>query len=221
MRMDKYDLVFDIIEHPENYPDARLSEILADEETREIYNLLCKTRSAAAGVEMPAGEDVETEWRRFEERNRASRFRFLWLSGRAASVAVLLLSSLVAVAIVVVVKVTVFDRDDNAANTRLPEAKGVMTGGNAVAANDTVAEPQTMDDTDKAPLLFENASLSEIVEKITKAYGVQAEYRSDKAAGLRLYYRLDPSNTLDVVIDQLNTFEQINIRIEGKTIVVE
>ena len=45
--MDKYDVALDIIEHPENYTSAQLSEILSDPEMREIYNVLVKTQSAA------------------------------------------------------------------------------------------------------------------------------------------------------------------------------
>ena len=55
----KYDVVLDIIEHPENYTPEQLTEILSDSETREIYNLLCKTDSAIeAGREI----DVDAEW---------------------------------------------------------------------------------------------------------------------------------------------------------------
>lgn len=218
--MDKYDLVFDIIEHPESYPDTRLSEILADDETREIYNLVCKTRSTAAGAPLPTCDDVDAEWTRFEERRRAPRFKFLWLSGRAASVAVLLLSSLVAVAIGVVVKVTVFDRDGDAGYTTA-EPDEAVAAGNAVAASDSVAGLQATDTAAAEPVLFEDAALSEIIGAISKVYGVKAEFKSDAASTLRLYYRFDPSNTLDAVVEQLNTFGQINIRIVDKTLVIE
>ena len=42
----KYDLVFDLIEHPENYTSEQLAKILSDPETREFYRLLCLTDSA-------------------------------------------------------------------------------------------------------------------------------------------------------------------------------
>ena len=57
----KYDVVLDIIEHPENYTPEQLTEILSDSETREIYNLLCKTDSAIeAGREIDVDAEVET-----------------------------------------------------------------------------------------------------------------------------------------------------------------
>ena len=60
--MDKYDLVLDIIEHPEKYTSDQLAEILSEPETREIYTLLCKTESAIKDYEKP---NVSTEWKRF------------------------------------------------------------------------------------------------------------------------------------------------------------
>ena len=54
--MDKYELVLDIVEHPEKCTSGQLAEIMSDPETREIYNLLCKTESA-----IEANEEVEVD----------------------------------------------------------------------------------------------------------------------------------------------------------------
>ena len=62
--MDKYDLVLDIIEHPEKYTSEQLAEIMSEPETREIYNLLCKTESVIKGYEEP---DVSAEWEKLIE----------------------------------------------------------------------------------------------------------------------------------------------------------
>ena len=76
--MDKYELVLDIIEHPENYTPERLTEIMSDPETREIYNILCKTDSAVAANK---GVDVDAEWDEFARKhNVRRRRRFLWKS---------------------------------------------------------------------------------------------------------------------------------------------
>ena len=44
--MDKYDLVLDIVEHPEKYTSEQLAEIMSDPDTKEGYNMLCKVDSA-------------------------------------------------------------------------------------------------------------------------------------------------------------------------------
>ena len=57
-----YALVLDIIEHPERYTEEKLNEIFSDSESREIYNLLCKTDSA---IEAHNVVDVDAEWADF------------------------------------------------------------------------------------------------------------------------------------------------------------
>ena len=103
--MDKYDLVLDMIEHLENYTSEQLAELLAEPETREIYNLLCKTDSA---IEASRGIDVDAEWECFaQKRGRRPRLSYLWRGSRAASIAAIVGSSVVAVAAGIAVTVAV------------------------------------------------------------------------------------------------------------------
>ena len=75
--VNKYDLVLDIIEHPEKYKSDRLTEIMSDPETAEIYKLLCKTDSA---VEAHKEIDVDAEWKRFSATRATRPLRLLkWM----------------------------------------------------------------------------------------------------------------------------------------------
>ncbi len=216
--MDKYDIVFDIIEHPENYTSARLSEILSDAETREIYNVLVKTQSAAKSRETLSRAQVDEEWTRFERAHPTSRFRFLWLSGRAASIALLIVSSVVAFAVGITIKVSL-DRG-NTDEAVVVAARGDAAEGLA-AVGDTVAPlPEASSAKLTSPVLFDNASLGEIVETIAKTYGVKARFEAETKRQLRLFYKFDPRNTLQSTVDQLNNFEQIDITLEGSELVV-
>ncbi len=58
--MDKHELVFDMIDHPEHYTSEQIAELLSDPEAREIYNLLCKTESTVA-IHKDNEPDLETE----------------------------------------------------------------------------------------------------------------------------------------------------------------
>lgn len=216
--MDKYDVVLDIIERPENYTSARLSEILSDPETREIYNVLVKTQSAAKSRDTISSAEVDEEWKRFEQAHPAPRFRFLWLSGRAASIALLIVSSVVAFAVGITIKVSI-DRG------RAAETAGVAARGDAAqssaAAQDTIAPlPESWSAMPTSPVLFDNASLGEIVETIAKTYGVKARFEAEAKKQLHLFYKFDPKKALQDIVDQLNNFEQINITLEGSELVV-
>ena len=71
-----------------------------------------------------------------------------------------------------------------------------------------------------SPVLFENASFGEIVETIAKTYGVKARFEAEAKKQLHLFYKFDPNNTLQNIVDQLNSFEQIDMTLEGSELVV-
>ena len=68
---------------------------------------------------------------------------------------------------------------------------------------------------------YENASLFQIVNDLANAYDVKVTYLSDKAKELRLYYKLDTNKPMEKIIEELNSFEKINIKINGDTLEVE
>lgn len=213
--MDKFDLVLDIIGNPEKYSAGKLEEILSDPETREIYNLLCETVSSA---KEPEAVDIDRQWQSFTRRHIQKPRRMFWFGSRAASIAVFLVSSLVAVAIgiAVTVSLTHSDRENAVVEIENPaiSAAGSVTADTLAAVKDTVAVVT-------APVLFEDATLQTIMDEVAKAYKVEVSFNNSAAAGLHLYYKLDPALPLDEIIGQLNTFEQINITRKGNSLIID
>lgn len=214
--MDKYDLVLDIIAHPEKYTPEELNEVMADGETREIYNLLCKTDSAvAANREI----NVDAEWETFSDNHKIRRRRpFKWMESRVATIAVIVCSSIVAVAAGIAVTLSVTDHSPKQEPVR------VLAGvdQSAVASQDTIIKERG--DTvvvTETPVIFENEPLEIILQYVGKAYGVEVKFSNKEVSALHLYYKLDPALPLDEVISQLNTFEQINIRRNDNILTVD
>ena len=214
---DKYDLVLDMIENPEKYTPEALEELLSDPETREIYTLLSKTSSA-----MTEGEpvDVDAEWKRFATEHPDVRRmwlpRFLRPGSRAASLAAILLSSMVAVAVGIAVTVSVIDRkntdvDIAASEDVTAEATSEIT---LTEVSDTLAAPAE-------PVLFEDARLEEIMQTIGRTYGLKVRFEDPEIAELHLFYKFDTELPVEEVSGQLNTFEQIKIAREGQTLIVK
>ena len=214
--MDKYDLVLDIIAHPENYTSEELNEIMADEETREIYNLLCKTDAA---VKANREINVDAEWETFSNKHKIRRPRpFKWMENRAATIAVVVCSSIVAVAAGIAVTVSVIE------NKPKQEPVRVMAGmdHSAVSSQDTIiAERGDTVAEKETPVIFENEPLETILQYVSKVYGVEVKFSNKEVSALHLYYKFDPALPLDEVISQLNTFEQINISRNGNTLTVD
>ncbi|MGN1252092.1 MAG: DUF4974 domain-containing protein [Muribaculaceae bacterium] len=212
--MDKYDLVLDIIVHPDKYSSEQLAEIMSEPETREIYNLLCKTESAIKDSEEP---DVSSEWEKFSDsRLVRSRRVFSWFGNRAASIAAIVGSSIVAVAAGIAVTVSVIDHKSE------PFAENTAVAPSAVAiSTDTIATKCDTVNVYMTPVMFENEPLEKIMNEVAKIYRVEVKFKDENVASLHLYYKLDPSLTLNDVIEQLNTFEQINIRRNGNTLIID
>lgn len=215
--MDKYELVIDVVEHPGNYTAEQVSEILSDPEAKEIYNLLCKVDSAIAAECKP---DVDVEWADFSGRHPAGRNRlFFQRRSRAASVAVIICASIAAVAGGIAVSVAFSNRSSTerqlglANDKQLPAVNAETEKKAEATATDSVTG-------NISPVVFEDESLESIMGKVAAIYGVIVRFNHRESATLHLYYKFDPALSLDEVVAQLNTFEQINIRRDSDTIII-
>ena len=213
--MDKYDLVLDIIEHPEKYTSGQLAEIMSDSETREIYNLLCKADAAIEANEEVV--DVDAEWENFSEKHavRPRRSKF-WFGSRAASIAAIVGTSIVAVAAGIAVSVATVDNKPKPSAENIAVAQSVTTvfADTLTAHSDTALVNLT-------PIMFENEPLEKIMEEVAVVYGVEIAFNNKEAALLHLYYKFDPSLPLTEVVEQLNTFEQIKIKQNGNILTID
>ena len=212
--MDKYELVLDIVEHPEKYTSEQLAEIMSEPETREIYNLLCKTDSA---IEANEEVDVDAEWENFSEKHafRPCRSKF-WFGSRAASIAAIICTSIVAVAAGIAVTVVVIDHKPE------PVAENVVVDPSAIAVStDTLTTKNDTVMVNLTPIVFENEPLEKIMKEVAVVYGVAVKFCNADAASLHLYYKFDPSLPLNEVVEQLNTFEQIDIKQSGNTLTID
>lgn len=212
--MDKYELVLDIVEHPEKYSAEQLREIMADAETKEIYTLLCKTDSA---VEANKKFDAEAGWEAFAaEHIRQPHRRSWWFGSRAASIAAIIGGALVAVAAGVAITVSV---SSSKPDTKV-QMNEVAVAKTNVAIADTVTQVADSIIVPKEPIIFENVSLEDILKQVEAIYHVKAEFKNKEAAALHLYYTFDPALPLDKVVEQLNTFEQINITLKENALTI-
>lgn len=212
----KYDVVFDIIDHPDNLTEQELEEILTDPECREIYNLICKADSATKAE----GEiDIESEWELFSKKHciHPRRRIFKWVGSRAASMAVIICSSIVAVAAGIAVTMAVIDHKPKVAQNSGP--KTIQTS--VVAVSDTIKEKNETAKVEIKPVMFEDKPLVIIMQAVEKAYDVKIKFNNKDVAELHLYYKFDPTLPLDEVVEQLNTFKRINIKRNGDTLTIE
>lgn len=188
--MDKYKLVLDIIEHPDKYLSEKLQTILSDPKTKELYNLLCKTDSA---IEANKEVDIDAEWEVFSHKHNHTPHRrlFAWFGSRAASIAVIVFTSIVAVAAGIAITVSVTERKaEPMANA------GAQQNASAVTVSvpaDSTAVPTDTVKADLTPMMFEDEALETIMDAVANRYGVDVKFNNKEVASLHLYYKFDPA----------------------------
>lgn len=217
---DNIDRLLDALEHPENYSDAEVEQILADPEAREVYDILRRT----ADVSAPVPEiNIDYEWRRFEVKQSKRRPIILrWLSfmasRNAAAVVIALVGTLAVVAATIGVT-NYFNVNKEIAQTKQAEPQEQTAIANInVAPTDTIpSETTPLPET----IVFKGENLERILAAMAGYYGATVKFNQDAAKSLQLYFEWDQSLPLSEVVEQLNNFEQINITLTDKVLTVK
>ena len=191
-----------MIEHPERYSEDELRSLLIDDaEGRDTYKTICYLNAAM---------QAEAKPRRHKPRRHKPLLSLIQNKAAAIAIAVCLISGL-AYATVRIVRPAEQSQQQtettSAADTQRP-ARDMQP---AIRVIESAPAVRT----------YENASLFQIVNDLANAYDVKVTYLSDKAKELRLYYKLDTNKPMEKIIEELNSFEKINIKINGDTLEVE
>lgn len=211
---DNIDRLLDALEHPENYSDAEIEQLLTDPKTREVYDMLHK----AADVSAPVPEiNVDDEWRSFEAKQPKRRpLIFRWLSfvasRNAAAVVIALVGALAVVAATIGVT-HYFIADKELAQTEQIEPANANVAPTDTIPSETTPLPET--------IVFKGENLEKILADIAEYYGATVKFNQDAAKSLKLYFEWDHSLPLNEVVEQLNNFEQINITLTDKVLTVK
>ena len=217
--MNKTEQLLKMLEHPERCSEQQWQEILADDECRELYSLMAKTRSAFAREQADEGltdEMINEQWQRLET-EQPTRAAIMPLWRKAAAAAVVAVATIgIAVAAIHTGFFGLKQADNQTEQTTKQQQE-------QVAQEPSTATPEQPADTLNAaqPQLFEEVPLEQVLNVLAAHYGVEVEYRTDDVRSLRLFYQWEPEYTLDKVVDMLNNFEAFSIRHEGNKLIVE
>ena len=216
--MNKTEQLLKMLEHPERYSEQQWQEILADDECRQLYSMMAKTRSAFAreqADERLTDEMIDEQWQRLEtEYPTRAAIVPLWRKAAAAVVAVATIG--LAIAAVQTGFLGLKQTDNQTEQPSQPQQEQVTPEA-------SMATPEQPTDTLDAaqPQLFEEVPLEQVLAVLAAHYGVEVEYRTDDVRSLRLFYQWEPEYTLDKVVEMLNNFEAFSIRHDGNKLIVE
>lgn len=226
--MNKTDLLFKMLDNPDQYSEAQWQEILADDECRELYTLMAKTKSASQSSQI-TDDEIEAEWQRLAQskQNHATVIP-LWRKIAAAAAIMIALFGFTYAAIRtgffgIEKIITSKETTHKVGNVDSVATKDNKTTTQEISQDtEEIIKESTEEELVKAePHLYDNVPLEQILTELSAYYHIDVEYCSDDVRSLRLYYQWEPEYSLDKVIEMLSNFETFSIHLEGDKLIVE
>ena len=183
-------------ERPQDYTDEELQKLMSDSEMREYYELMV---SAEAGFALRKDEAPEKRPVFYTLGNRFMRIAAMFIG-------VLMLSGIAFAAYRLVVG------GDSESPTQ--EVRTANSAHQAGALQQTQTDPTSI-------RTFENAELQQILQELSDYYHVSVEYRNEQSRHIRLYTKWDTAAPLQQIIELLNGFEKVSVRLIDNQIIAE
>lgn len=236
MDSQKWDMLLNLLEHPEKYSETQKDELLGDKEVNELYQQLIETRQSldfAMSKEKMKMPSIDAEWEKLKEEKQQKeemsqnaetqqtvKLFSLWSPMRkvAAVAAVLVVSGITFAAIHLVTRS--HQPSDNS-NTELVASQKDSIQQVSAPQKSNIEEKTDSASLAQLPLVYENAELQNILTPIAGHFHLQVTYQNESARHIRLFLQLEKNMSLDDIIELMNHFEKVNIRHEGQTLIVE
>lgn len=236
MDSQKWDMLLNLLEHPEKYSETQKDELLGDKEVNELYQQLIETRQSldfAMSKEKMKMPSIDAEWEKLKEEKQqkeemsqnaetqqTAKLFSLWSPMRkvAAVAAVLVVSGITFAAIHLVTR---SHQASDKHNTELVASQKDSIQQVSAPQKSNIEEKTDSASLAQLPLVYENAELQNILTPIAGHFHLQVTYQNESARHIRLFLQLEKNMSLDDIIELLNHFEKVNIRHEGQTLIVE
>ena len=206
---EKIKMLFDMQEHPEQFSDEALEQMLNDAEAQELMEATAQLKRAIINDEFTISEqDVEDEWKEFVSKHFAKRKpQYNWLKMAAMFIGILFVTGLAFASIHMI-------RHNPGIQESQPKKQSVSQ--QAILANtnqgDTAVQAETV--------VFNNVSLDSIAKGVAAWHHMDVDLQNEQASQLRFHFVWKPNDSLQEVVEKLNMFEYVNMAIEdGKLIV--
>ena len=194
---EKIERLLDMIEHPEHYTEEEMQKILADEETREYYDLIIKADDAYTKSH---DVDVDKALQEFETKHLQ---HFSWSKIAAVFIGILLVSGVAYAAIVL-------NKNPSEKQAKQKAQIDRVISDKAAKSIDTETTDADTTTTQKGQS-FDNVELQTILDDISSYYKLNVVYNSDKSRHLRLHFYWDKSKDAETIVESLNHFENVNM----------
>ncbi len=208
-RDEKIKMLLDMQDHPEQYSDEALEQMLNDAEVQELMEATVQLKRAIINDEFTISEqDVEVEWKEFASKHFAKRKpQYNWLKMAAMFIGILFVTGLAFASIHMI---------RHNPDIMEPQPKKQSVSQQAVLANTNQGDTAVLAE----PVVFNNVSLDSIAKGIAAWHHMDVDLQNEQASQLRFHFVWKPNDSLQEVVEKLNMFEHVDMAIEdGKLIV--
>ena len=198
MDSQKWDMLLDLLEHPEKYSEIQKDELLGDEEVNELYQQLIETRQSldfAKSKEKMKMPSIDAEWEKLKdemnlkekqqkeemsqnaETQQTAKLFPLWSPMRkvAAVAAVLVVSGITFAAIHLVTR---SHQPSDKNNTELVASHKDSIQQVSAPQKSNIEEKTDSASLAQLPLVYENAELQNILTPIDGHFHLQVTYQN-------------------------------------------
>jgi hypothetical protein len=210
--MDKYGkikMLLDMQEHPEQFSEQELEQMLSDAEAQEMMEATAQLKRAMKNDEFSISEqEIEDEWQAFAANHLAEQKpQRTWLKIAAMFIGVLFMTGIAFAAIHIIKENTGAQEIKQVEQPVLQQP--VSTG---TVNNDTIAQTE--------PVIFDNVTLDSIAKEIADYHHIEVDLQNELAKQLRFYFVWKQDDDLQEVVEKLNMFDHVDMAIENGKLIV-
>ena len=217
---EKMKRLLEMQEHPERYTEEEIRQLMADEESRLLYEQMVRATDAvfAENEEATIGTDIGSS----SSLSKSSPHR--GLGGHSPSFTLHSSIKKIAAAILGVLMLSgIAYAAWRIANGNDDKTEVINKTTTSISTPEPARSNEIDTDSTKViqPKMFENVPLKVIVKEMADYYHASVEVKNGKAAALRLYYPWNPQMQLEQVVEELNRFEKVQLSVKENIIIIE
>lgn len=221
---DKLEWLLKKHEQPEQLSDEDIQNVLDSADmAADISTLSTIKRAMTASRAELSDDEIESQWKSFEakmatrkERERKSA-HYSWMKIAAMFVGVVMIAGVAFAAIDYMVRTSkaVSPSADIAQNAK--ENNSALRG-NDVATADTLSVVQ--DEKDNI-VEFDDVELHGILTAMADYYKLKLKYENEQSKHIKMFFKWNKQSDIASIVELLNSYDRINIVLEGNTLTVK
>lgn len=201
------DALLHTMEHPEEYSDDQIEDLMSDPDNRDVYNLMTDAENAYRDDEL-SDEDIDAEWNKIATKKMKIRHRNI-LRIAAAAIGFVMISGIIYATMTIGLR-----HEDQRPTENVKEMETKQPKAEAVSNNSTMdMEPEIKE--------YREAKLETVLDDMASYYGKEVSFANENMKSIRIYLKWNQAESLEDIIDKMNHFDKFTISVEKDKIIVQ